>query len=371
MFPLLPMGTAKKTHIPFDVTGASAAISVAMNNLLIQLMAPLRLHFLRILSSNDAAVRVGAASSPQFQLQMLSVDYLRAILECWMIFLAALQRDISALVEDDVELVRIGKGSTIPKLKGFRYRLTDLEACADFAIQSALSSLKENDLEAPTSRKLVAIEVVFKAKIKAARTKLDGILDVFVTQADKKTDDFHDSQARSLKRLTMLASFFLPLSLSCGILSMGSRAVDLGFLWYDFVGVSLLLMFVVFAIYFLLASREWVRDLAKAYIHIFSQLEAFYHPTLHRNLRAYTRWLQLMRQAYGIAFHLDTTRRILLLLFSIMVVSSFWVGMFDDMTLGLKILGFGSAASLFLYFLDVSHRLFRVIKPSHGQEIRA
>lgn len=48
-------------------------------------------------------------------------------------------------------------------------------------------------------------------------------------------------QADSVNQLTMLAAFFLPLSLAAGVLSMQSRFSELNLLLYDFVGVVLIL----------------------------------------------------------------------------------------------------------------------------------
>lgn len=49
-------------------------------------------------------------------------------------------------------------------------------------------------------------------------------------------------QANSVNQLTLLAAFFLPLSLAAAILSMQTRFADLGVLLYDFLGVMVILI---------------------------------------------------------------------------------------------------------------------------------
>ncbi|ORY18992.1 hypothetical protein BCR34DRAFT_582556 [Clohesyomyces aquaticus] len=52
---------------------------------------------------------------------------------------------------------------------------------------------------------------------------------------------FNVKQASSVSQLTLLAAFFLPLSLAAGVLSMQTRFIDLNLLLYDFVGVVVIL----------------------------------------------------------------------------------------------------------------------------------
>lgn len=52
-------------------------------------------------------------------------------------------------------------------------------------------------------------------------------------------------QAQSVKRLTLLATIFLPISLAASLLSMSTRAADLGNLWYDYFGISVIALFLV------------------------------------------------------------------------------------------------------------------------------
>jgi hypothetical protein len=63
------------------------------------------------------------------------------------------------------------------------------------------------------------------------------------------------TESRNVSRLTIVAVGFLPLSLGSSLLSMSTRFADLGILIFDFVGVSLILVLVLFLGYLLVRLR--------------------------------------------------------------------------------------------------------------------
>jgi len=135
------------------------------------------------------------------------------------------------------------------------------------------------------------------------------------------------SQMEHIKVLTVLATVFLPLSLSSGVLSMQTRFKDLGDVLYDFFGVVVLLMAVVLgiiAITFAL-SRVW---------------EWMSRPS--RNPGGRSR-LRDNKQFKGT---LVRTAIIFASILGALTLTSFLVGMFKDLMLGVKILGYGFAAAI-------------------------
>lgn len=74
-------------------------------------------------------------------------------------------------------------------------------------------------------------------------------------------------ESHSVRRLTTLATGFLPLSLGASMLSIQTRFADLGLLVYDFVAVGMLLFFLMYTSYILMIvvvrSATW-RPFAKA-----------------------------------------------------------------------------------------------------------
>ncbi|KAG5757832.1 hypothetical protein H9Q72_014029 [Fusarium xylarioides] len=128
------------------------------------------------------------------------------------------------------------------------------------------------------------------------------------------------NQTRGVQQLTLLATIFLPLSLAAGVLSMQTRFKDLGTLLYDFFGVVVLLAAIVLFLMILLYLIAVVNE-------------------ADSKLRVRSSWYR--EDVRGI---LLLTLNIGLLVFGCLVLSSFLVGMFKDVSLGAKILGYGVAA---------------------------
>jgi hypothetical protein len=118
----------------------------------------------------------------------------------------------------------------------------------------------------------------------------------------------------SVKRLSILASVFLPMSLASDILSMQSRFVDLHLLLYDFVGVFCIISSFTVLIYFFVQ--------------------------IYYNLESRVKLLPLQSQLRLL--------KCLVPSIWIVVLTSFVVGMVFRTILGLEILGVGLAAISFV-----------------------
>ncbi|KAF5578969.1 hypothetical protein FPANT_9779 [Fusarium pseudoanthophilum] len=127
------------------------------------------------------------------------------------------------------------------------------------------------------------------------------------------------NQNRGVQQLTLLATIFLPLSLAAGVLSMQTRFKDLGTLLYDFFGVVVLLAAIVLIIMILLSLVAAVKELDS---------KSLRNESYRESLRG--KFLVVVNVGFFV--------------FGCLVLSSFLVGMFSDVTLGAKILGYGVAA---------------------------
>ena len=93
------------------------------------------------------------------------------------------------------------------------------------------------------------IRLEMDARIRAVE---NGIADIMRYSSDLVSARItlgQEEQAVSVNRLTLLAAIFLPLSLASSLLSMGTRALDLGVLWYDYLGISVFLVFFAVLVY--------------------------------------------------------------------------------------------------------------------------
>ncbi|KAK7423026.1 hypothetical protein QQX98_001316 [Neonectria punicea] len=161
-------------------------------------------------------------------------------------------------------------------------------------------------------------------------------------------------QTDGVNRLTLLATIFLPLSLSAGVLSMGTRFRDLGNLLYDFIGVTVLLVAVVAVLLGILSLLASAKD---------------YIRKMHVGLVFYRKHFLPVAMRTG---------SVCLLLLGAFCLASFLLGMFKDISLGLRTLGYGAAAAvgcvpflglfMLVCILNSAFKKVRRTRPSSAQE---
>jgi hypothetical protein len=139
-------------------------------------------------------------------------------------------------------------------------------------------------------------------------------------------------ESTSVKRLTMLASIFLPLSLSASLLSMQTRFKDLDSLIWDFFGVFCIIASTTIVIYFI--SRGFSPSGP-----FFCAIEMHLMDTSSSSSDQYKKYDLGRWVGYWVP-------KLLFISIWLIVTVSFIVGMFLNIPLGLKVLGF-SFAGLF------------------------
>jgi hypothetical protein len=131
-------------------------------------------------------------------------------------------------------------------------------------------------------------------------------------------------ESESVKRLTILAAMFLPLPLGIGMLSMQARFKSLGYLLYDLVGVTIMIGYLALMLYYVLK--------------------------LGRYVQALNRWKRTDETSSMFKFLLrNKGLNAIGLVYWSFALSAFVVGMFSDTALGLRILGYGTAALVALF----------------------
>ncbi|KAF2996876.1 hypothetical protein E8E13_004898 [Curvularia kusanoi] len=157
----------------------------------------------------------------------------------------------------------------------------------------------------------------FEEDVASNKRELMYLNQELVAKERTRLDRYSNDQSNSVKRLTILATYFLPLSISATILSMQTRFSDLGFLLYDFVGVTLLLGFVALTIY-----------------------------TLSKKIMAFQKSMQDGDNLISIrGKSVRLTRMKFAYPTSLLLTVSFLIGIFKDENVGLKVLGFEAAGA--------------------------
>ena len=150
-------------------------------------------------------------------------------------------------------------------------------------------------------------------------------------EARDKVENIKDST--SVKRLTILATIFLPLSLSASILSMQTRFVDLQLKLYDFLGVFVIVGSAAVLTLFLV--RAVLKLKSAGAFKMFSPANSW----------ARARTSGYREDKWGYRLESVLYAKFWISCWAVMV-ASFIVGMLKNVILGLKVLGYGFAGAL-------------------------
>ncbi|KAJ4210877.1 hypothetical protein NW759_012908 [Fusarium solani] len=177
-----------------------------------------------------------------------------------------------------------------------------------------------------TAIKFMAIEAELRGYCREVKERLQKLSDGL--EHDLKFLELarNVNQAQGVQQLTLLATIFLPLSLAAGVLSMQTRFKDLGSLIYDFFGVVMLLGAIVVIIFIIMTTIAVIKEAESR----LAQYSFYREDARHIVIKL----LILGLFSYGS-----------------LILSSFLVGMFKDVTLGAKVLGYGTAAAVGLVLL--------------------
>lgn len=209
------------------------------------------------------------------------------------------------------------------------YALAD---AIDFVGMCLLAELPDDVALSPYKRhlssKIWTLQHICRQRLECAERSKNSLI-----QGLKIRDRELDIQESiSVKRLTILATVFLPLSLSASILSMQSRFIELKLKLYDFIGV-----FVIVG-----SAAVLILQLVKLTSKVKSKFGRMISPRAHW-VRGYIhdrRWGSGYQSAAALCLP------ILYFLSWAILFASFIFGMVRNATLGLKILGCELAALL-------------------------
>lgn len=215
-----------------------------------------------------------------------------------------------------------------------------LKAAIDFICETLLSDF-EHTGEAPMKRvaryRISMLQKICHQRLACATRSLEALNRAF--EAQNKLHNIQESI--SVKRLTILATIFLPLSLSASILSMQSRFVDLGPKLYDFLGVFIIVGSAAILLLFLVRESGRLKKLADSES---SDLASMLWTLLSPRRRWAARRDGRGRFVWAVFLYVSWFA------FWAILFASFAIGMIEDVTLGAKVLGFGIAGVTGTFF---------------------
>ncbi|KAI1345294.1 hypothetical protein F5Y01DRAFT_110058 [Xylaria sp. FL0043] len=278
----------------------------------------LKVQFQRILRSPSSATLVCPKSTSALVMAVM-MDFFRATLESWRLFVTGLFVMSKCRSDEDLES-RLRNGSQLRWLAKLPRNLK----LAFWYTYDSMLPLVDRDQKA----KFEAIRTEFDHKIEWLTSRMDDVVNDLDADLTSKSTRLEQAQTASVKRLTILAAIFLPLSLSSSLLSMSSRVAELGVLWYDYFGVSSSLVFLMVLVY--VGIRNWDQYASKPY-HLPWPIVSFF--------------MEGVKFLYSLMPFLDEEGlgRLVSYCFGSAVVASFWVGIVREISLGLKVLGYATA----------------------------
>jgi hypothetical protein len=197
--------------------------------------------------------------------------------------------------------------------------------------------------------------IKYRARVESLKSTMNDVENYMDAVAICAQQFTNESQASSLKRLTLVASVFLPLTMACSLLSMTTRVNELGPIWWDWFGIVTTLGVVIVAGYRTSAflHRLWRGtrvsrfmtgfryELRRAQQRVQKRRKKELHkPRQHRLVPLSTRLL------------FTTTKYV----FAVGVITSFLVGMFvrgGDVAIGAQSLGYSSAGAVGAFIISI------------------
>jgi hypothetical protein len=190
----------------------------------------------------------------------------------------------------------------------------------DHGTQSTLAT-NSKGVELSYRKKILALTELCETRRRYAKRKLQQIARLFEYQNASS----NILQANSVKRLTILASVFVPISVAASILGMQTRFVDLHLLLYDLLGVTVILFTIMVLLFFFIRIDFYWKEF-KGYLKPWF-IQAQHDHYLFSKYSSWRYWGALRKLTWLTALAITLT--------------SFIVGMILNATLGAKILGYG------------------------------
>lgn len=305
-------------------------------------LSPLKRHFLKLLLSPDSATRIDS-HTPEIAVMAVTLDLLRASLECWATFFSDLARELHKL-SNKREWLLSHQSPSIRSMPDFvsRLQLNLRHTYACFLAE--IEDVANADLA-----RLRSLEREIDAKLDVVQLQSRHWLDLIETMASITAAYTDEVQAQSVKRLSLLAAIFLPISLASGLLSMNVRAADLGPLWYDYFGLAIVAMSLVALLYLCL----WTWD----------EVQVLEFGTLKNLVGAIRMIFRLVQHIVRSKWRAANT--FVLYCFGAAIVTSFCIGMARDITLGLHIFGFSAigfvTVTVLLHILELLEWVYKYV----------
>jgi hypothetical protein len=233
--------------------------------------------------------------------------------------------------------------------------LEELKAALEFLAQVLKMSAEDEDVVAETSvqsgaERMMVLQCLCQQRLNNTKRYMSAM----IRAHEASSHEENIKESGSIKRLTILATVFLPLSLASSILSMQTRLRDLGILLFDFLGVFVVTGCCAVLLLLLVDTAITHKKNAPSRPMFWAQWKAhsWWAPKDLLEKWKATKPHTHERQYFGESF---VAMSILYILVWLVLASSFLTGMLFKVKVGMILLGAGSATILiylsFIYYI--------------------
>jgi len=287
--------------------------------------------------SRRSAIHYGA-DTLQILGRLVLIDFLVFLTSKWIKGLRRINEDVkksSILVDED----------SIPTLRDFVLPTASLAEKTTLLLESFdMSSSTHFNRDSSNPLDGVAEDLAVRSDhMKQCAIQLQALHSARLNEQSRRSDI---RESNAVKRLTVLATIFLPLSLSTGILSMQSRLTKIHLILWDFVAIFLDLALIVLLLFWITESSRLPHLL-----HSFKRI-----CTLPYNRDVSEQRKNLKGRIWNIVWWTLSCPSI------VIVIVALNFGMFQPVQMAWKILGYGVAAGAgFLILSGASYVVFSLL----------
>lgn len=314
--------------------------------------SPLRDYLWTRVTEHNSAVEMHSGNM-ELASRLITFDILEASVECWIDFLrfvrekAAWQpRSFGAYEGFEDQIPLVGDREHIADFgRAIRDLVQGLEICIDaIDLQQKFDDGQQQQwaflkLQSQTRRS------VMQNIMKDIEEYIDG----FVSRGETLIGE---RQEASLNILTIVASIFLPLTMACSLLSMSNRVNSIGVLWWDWLGVVLIIGIVVLFGFQVSRKMHQIRRQPRLQ-WILRTLKEEFERAKTKALEAEKKKPYYLRQSRLVPFVPRFLWWISRYIFLIGAVVSFLLGMFyqhGNVAIGAESLGYSAAGTVAIFF---------------------
>jgi hypothetical protein len=164
-------------------------------------------NLLRILSSQNSATSIRHCR-PEASVIAVAIDVLRAAIDYWAVFMRRMEEEVGDLLGYQLPFERYLNGVT---LGGIKKVPRDLLLAFQYSYNSLESLIRDG--EKVDKAKLEAIKLEVDVKIEVLQNRVCDLFDRIEINSQYRSANRDADQTYSVKRLTVLAAIFLPISI--------------------------------------------------------------------------------------------------------------------------------------------------------------